>query len=107
MLLADYQDKLREKYRQAGFARPPEELPPFTEAAFLAMLQGALGRGLEPMEQDLALQTWHLFGRLQPDRTASALRRFTQRRGLGLHIAYYLEAVATEHRRPQGESRRV
>lgn len=108
MLLAEHQQQLREKYRQAGFARPPQEPPPFTESAFLAMLETALGRTLEPLEQELARRTWHRFGALQAGLTATALGRFIQRRGLGLHIAYYLEAIAGEHRRRPGEvGRRV
>jgi len=99
MLLTQHQAKLREQYRQAGFARPPEEAAPFTEGVFLALLKRRLGRELEPFEQDLALQTWHLFGRLDQAWTETALHRFTQQRGLGLHVAYYLEAVAEEHRR--------
>lgn len=102
MLLEQYQTKLRERYRQASFARPPEEPMPFTEGAFLALLGEFLGRKLEPVEQDLGLETWHLFGRLDRNWTEVALRRFMQRRGQGLHIAYYLEAIANEHRRGQG-----
>jgi putative transposase len=102
MLLEQYQAKLREQYRQAGFARPPEEPTPFTEGAFLTLLGEILGRKLEPLEQDLALQTWHLFGRLDQDRAKVALRRLVHRRGQGLHIAYYLEVVANEHRRETG-----
>lgn len=75
---------------------------PFTEGAFLALLGEFLGRKLEPVEQDLGLETWHLFGRLDRNWTEVALRRFMQRRGQGLHIAYYLEAIANEHRRGQG-----
>lgn len=99
MLLTQHQAKLREQYRQAGFARPTEEAAPFTEGAFLALLKRRLSRDLEPFEQDLALQTWHLFGRLDQQWTETALHRFSQQRGMGLHIAYYLEAVAAEHRR--------
>ncbi|MDP2661343.1 MAG: hypothetical protein Q8R28_11510, partial [Dehalococcoidia bacterium] len=63
----------------------------------ITLLCDLLGRSLEPLETEWALQTWRRCGELDRERTTTALTRFAARQGLKMHLSYYLDAVERAH----------
>ncbi len=81
----------------AGALPVPATPLPFTEAAAAALLERALGRGLQGQETRWLADTWRRCGGLDAAICDQALGGFIARHGTGQHLVHYLDQIQQAH----------
>lgn len=60
---------------------------------FIQILEHALARPLEVVQQTLAKKFWEDYGPFRFEEVSTALKQFTSKKGTGLHVDYYLDTL--------------